>query len=263
MRYLKTQGLLLLCGGLVGPIFLVVYFALGADPLLKWMFWSGLAVTAGIVLAALAMTARGANSAAKAQFLEQHGVLALARVTGLTETGTRINHQPLVKVRLHIEGGGVAPFDVEDRVIASVSQLPMITSGRLVVLVDPADNSHHIDWERSALISGMVPAQFTLDEDNRTYDLSGQVEPLMEIMGILKANNVPLSGSVDIRSLPEVRRQVMDAVRSAVAPVAASPDPAPGLPVSQRLAELEALRGSGAVTEAEYTAKRQQIIAEL
>ena len=28
-RYLKAQLLVLLCGGLVGPIFLVVYFALG------------------------------------------------------------------------------------------------------------------------------------------------------------------------------------------------------------------------------------------
>ena len=28
-RYLKSQIMVLLCGGLVGPIFLVVYFALG------------------------------------------------------------------------------------------------------------------------------------------------------------------------------------------------------------------------------------------
>jgi hypothetical protein len=38
-RYLKTQLLVLLCGGLVGPILLVVYFTLGLGSLLQWMFY--------------------------------------------------------------------------------------------------------------------------------------------------------------------------------------------------------------------------------
>ena len=58
LRYLKAQGFVLLCGGLVGPIFLGVYFALGQDGLLKWMFWVGLLVTAADVLIALALTAQ-------------------------------------------------------------------------------------------------------------------------------------------------------------------------------------------------------------
>ena len=40
-RYLKCQLMVLLCGGLVGPIFLIVYFALGQSSLLKWMFFVG------------------------------------------------------------------------------------------------------------------------------------------------------------------------------------------------------------------------------
>ena len=101
--------------------------------------------------------------------------------------------------------------------IASVTRLPIITGRKLVVLVDPATNTYQIDWERSALVSGVVPAQFTLDEDNRTYDLSGQAGPLMEIMQILKANNIPMNGTIDIRSNPAVRQQVMDVVRRAAA----------------------------------------------
>ena len=34
-------------------------------------------------------------------------------------------------------------------------------------------------------------------------------------------------------------------------------------PVAQRLAELETLRASGVLTEAEYTHKREQLIAEI
>jgi hypothetical protein len=265
LRYLKAQGFVLLCGGLVGPIFLGVYFALGQDSLLKWMFWVGLLVTAADVLIALALANYGAKSAAKTQFLEQQGVLALAQVTGIAETGTRINDQPLVKIDLRIEGPGLAPFDAQDRVIASVTRLPLITGRKLVVLVDPTTNTYQIDWQRSALVSGMVPAQFTLDQDNRTYDLSGQARPLMEIMQILKANNIPMNGTIDIRSNPVVRQQVMDVVRRAAqgqaAPTPPAPAPAPAsfMPepsTAQRLQELETLRATGAIFEAEYTAKR-------
>lgn len=265
LRYLKAQGIVLLCGGLVGPIFLVVYFAMGADPLLNWMFWSGLLVTAGGVVAALALAGRGAKTAATTQFLEQSGVLALARITGISETGTRINQQPLVKLRLRIEGPGLTPFDAEDRVLAPVTRLPMITGRNLAVLVNPATNDYQIDWQRSALLAGMVPAQFTLDEDNRTYDLSGQVAPLMDIMRILKENNIPMSGAIDIRSNPAVRQRVLDVVRHAVRAQAPPPQPAPETELSfaQRLAELETLKAAGTITDAEYTAKRQQIIAEL
>jgi hypothetical protein len=73
-RYLKTQLLVLLCGGLVGPIFLVVYFTLGLGSLLQWMLYVGLLITVADVLIALALTNYGAKSAAKTAELEQHGV---------------------------------------------------------------------------------------------------------------------------------------------------------------------------------------------
>ena len=41
-----------------------------------------------------------------------------------------------------------------------------------VVLVNPATQEYQIDWERSSLVNGLVPAQFTLADDNKTYDLS-------------------------------------------------------------------------------------------
>ena len=273
-RYVKAQLMVLLCGGLVGPIFLAVFFAAGQDPLMKWMFWVGLLVTAVDVLIALGIASYGQRTQAKTQMLEASGVIALAQVTGIAETGTRINDQPLVKVSLHVEGPGITPFDTQESVIASVTRLPLITGRKLVVLVDPATNAYQIDWNRSALVGGMVPAQFTLAEDNRTYDLSGQAGPLMEIMGILKANNVPMNGTIDIRSNPAVRSQVMNVVRRAAsqqAPPAGVPTkpPAPSYmsapepSTSRRLQELETLRATGAISDAEYTTKRQQIISEL
>jgi hypothetical protein len=277
-RYVKAQLMVLLCGGLVGPIFLAIFFATGQDPLMKWMFWTGLLVTAIDVLVALALASYGAKRAAKTEMLESSGVVALAQIMGIHETNTRINEQPLVKLDLRIEGPGLTPFTAQDSVVASISRLPMITGRKLVVLVDPATNTFQIDWNRSGLINGLVPAQFTLAEDNRTYDLSGQVGPLMEIMQILKANGVPMNGMIDIRSNPAVRQQVMSVVRRAAAqqappaqmaaPMAAAPAPAvgfgaPPVSVSQRLQELETLRATGAITESEYASKRQEILADL
>lgn len=274
MRYLKAQVMVLLCGGLVGPIFLAVFFATGQEDLMKWMFWVGLLVTAADVLVALTLAVFAARTQAKSQALEATGVLALARVTGLTETGTQINDRPLVKLDLHIEGPDLVAFDAHDRVIASVPRMPLITARYLVVLVDPVTNEFQIDWQRSTLVAGIAPAQFTSDEDGKTYDLTGQAQPLIEILRILKANQVPADGTVDIRSNPAVRQQVMAVVRRAAeasapapAPAAAAAaavvPPAPTPSAVQRLQELETLRAMGTITESEYTAKRAQIIAEL
>ncbi len=273
-RYLRIQAFVLLCG-IVGPIFLVVYFAMGADPMLGWMFWIGLVITAADVLIALGITAAGVKSSARTAALEQTGVLALAQVVGIQETGTRINEQPLVKLDLQISGPGIAPFASQDRVLASISRLPMITSRKLVALVDPMTSEYQIDWQRSSLVSGMMPANFTIAEDNKTYDLTGQVEPLMEILQILKAHNVSLDNMIDLRSNPGARHQVQEVVRRAAAqqapvqhaPAAAPPGPSPTTPpepsTAQRLQELETLRATGAISEDEYTAKRQQILADL
>lgn len=277
MRYIKCQLLVLLFGGIVGPIFLAVGLA-GVPVVATMFFWMGLAITVIDVVVAIVWASFGAKSAAKTQMLEAQGVLALARVVGITETGTRVNNQPLVKLNLQIEGPGLTPFTAQDSVLAGLSRWQMISSRTLVALVDPATNEFQIDWNRSALVSGAMPAQFTLSEDNRTYDLSGKVGPLMEILHILKANGVPLSGAIDIRSNPVVRQQVMDVVRRAGAQqgqpappsgYAPPPPPQPGFvaapepSTAQRLQELETLRATGTISDDEYAAKRQQIIAAL
>jgi hypothetical protein len=278
-RYLKAQLVVLLCGGLVGPIFLVVYFTLGLDSLLQWMFYVGLLITVADVLIALALANYSAKSSAKVAALEQSGVLALAQITGITETGTWVNNQQVVKVHLHIAGPGFLPFDSEDRVIASVTRLGNLNARKVVVLVNPTTSEYRIDWERSALVNGLVPAQFTVAEENRTYDLSGQAGPLMEILQILKANNVALNQMVDIRSNPALRAQIQAVVRRAVEQQAPATQPAPAPAaasgttaavvtppeptIAARLQELKDLHASGALTDAEYTSRRAAIISEI
>jgi len=161
-------------------------------------------------------------------------------------------------------------------VIASITRLPMITNRKLVALVDPTTNQYQIDWERSALVGGLMPATFTIAEDNKTYDLSGQAGPLMEILQILKANGISMNNMIDLRSNPAARPQVQAVVRRAAAgqqaPAAApaapymapsAPPPPPEPTTAQRLQELETLRATGAISDDEYNAKRQQILTDL
>ena len=226
-RYVKIQAFVLLCG-IVGPIFLAIDFASGAQPIMKWMFWA-CCITAPDVLIALAISCT-AKSKAKTQALEQTGVLALAQVAGIQETGTRINEQPLIKIDLQISGPGITPFASQDRVIASISRLPMIMSRKLVMLVDPTTNEYQIDWERSSLVSGVMPANFTIAEDNKTYDLSGQVAPLMEILQIFRANGIGLNNMIDLRANPAARQQVQAVVGARCGAAAPTPRPPPAPP---------------------------------
>jgi hypothetical protein len=55
-RYVRIQ-LIVFAFGIVGPIFLILFFATQPDPSMKWAYWAGLFITAVDVLIALAVTA--------------------------------------------------------------------------------------------------------------------------------------------------------------------------------------------------------------
>jgi hypothetical protein len=59
-RYLVFQGMMFVFG-IVGPIFLAVYFAAQPDPTLKWMYFAGLFVTGADILIALGLTQNWVN----------------------------------------------------------------------------------------------------------------------------------------------------------------------------------------------------------
>jgi hypothetical protein len=54
-RYVKIQ-LMVFVFGIVGPIFLLLFFTTQPDPSMKWAYWAGLFITAADVLIALALT---------------------------------------------------------------------------------------------------------------------------------------------------------------------------------------------------------------
>jgi hypothetical protein len=292
-RHLIAQVVVFFCGGLTGPIFLAEYFLFGEQDDSVWMLWLGVVLTVGSVVVGVVVghfigwgVAKLEQSQQRRALLEQRGVLALAEITGYTETGLSINDRPVVKVSLSInEQQGLPPFNTEARVTMGFTAMPLLAARRLVVLVDPATRDCQVELQASALVTGVMPVKFVVAEDNRTYDLTGQAGPVMEILRVLRANRLPFDGSFDLRSNPVVREQVLEIVRRNAAaqpapwpgaqqfsPPAAAPNPAAGAwypppppapSAAQRLQELETLRATGAITESEYAAKRQRVIASL
>ena len=63
-RYLGLQFMIFIFG-IVGPIFLMIFFGSKPDPNLKWAFWAGLFITYADIMIALALTkATGEGKAA-------------------------------------------------------------------------------------------------------------------------------------------------------------------------------------------------------
>jgi hypothetical protein len=55
LRYLRIQLFVFVCG-IVGPLFLVMYFTAWPRLELRWMYWAGLVITTVDVLIALLIT---------------------------------------------------------------------------------------------------------------------------------------------------------------------------------------------------------------
>ena len=98
-RSVKAQLWVLLCAGLVGPIFLIVYFASGREwrDSIQWIFFVGLLITAVDVLIALALASYGAKSAEKTAALEQSGNIPLNRMVDDVRSKARQQLQAVVR----------------------------------------------------------------------------------------------------------------------------------------------------------------------
>jgi hypothetical protein len=168
------------------------------------------------------------------------------------------------------------------------------TAGHVYVLEDKRDGGQLVagtvlkTWDRSAVLV-RVPAEQVAAQYQRQYGLPDDRQVILLWLPIDKDDPLPQAGEVG-RGFPtqfivarDVSSQrVIDALRpapkgqfvygTAVAGATAAPQQpsvagataAPSqLSVAQRLQELETLRAAGVISDAEYSAKRAQIIGEI
>lgn len=137
---------MLVCG-IVGPIFLVIYFASGSSELIGWMLWTGLAVTLLDVALAVLVAAGRTRAQQRTYRLQRTGRRARAELLSVEQTGVRINDEPLLDLRVRIQGDDVAPFEDERKRVISPLRLPLLYAGPVPVLVDPETGEWEFDWD--------------------------------------------------------------------------------------------------------------------
>lgn len=260
---------------------LVAFFAIGGfvfwqtiPEIFIGQIWMGVAALLAVLY--LVMTMR-ANKASK---LAATGVRGRADILEMSQTGTYINNQPRVKMRLRIQAPGVIPFETEDTVTVPLIALGALQPGRpLTVVLDPADPKEFvIDWSGN---SGGPPITFAM-EDGRTANLSGDPATTAAVMQILAKHGIQ-PGNMDLRGTPHIRNEVLGVIQragylgSAPSPgtqppgsqMAAMPHPAAGLPGGNdpdpavRLTKLAALRDAGAITVAEFEEHKRRILSDI
>ena len=99
---------------------------------------SALALVATVVIMALVFGPVLLDSFRARQVLAS-GVPALARITGLRDTGTRVNYQPMIAIQLDVMPKDHPPFTaVADRVLTVIDANAFAVGRMVVVKYDPA-----------------------------------------------------------------------------------------------------------------------------
>ncbi|MEU4778790.1 hypothetical protein [Micromonospora sp. NPDC023633] len=150
--------------------------------------------------------ARHGGHLVRGRFLELRGTTTFQYVGPVLETVLRV-----------FPADGARPIDLGRKLTVPLTYLALLHRTRqLVVRVGPDGRSYEIDWERTALATGVSPA-LVIGPDGRRFDLTGRFDALLAIMRLLVANRVSVPGTVlDLRDRrpSAVAAQVMEVVRA-------------------------------------------------
>jgi hypothetical protein len=164
------------------------------------------------------------NKKKQAANLMENGSLAVGTILGVRDTGTTVNNAIRIEMRFRIDPlDGSAPFEASKKKLMPRTAIPQ-PGQRFPVWYDAED---HDSWAFATSDGGdQARAQ------------------IVQIFGDAFGPDGSGVGQV-----------------AAAAPVAAAP--APAADPLERIAKLDQLRGAGALTDAEYDAQKQRILAEI
>lgn len=216
-----------------------------------------------------ALMNRAAN---RADDLRRTGVRGQAEILEMTQTGTYINNQPRVKLKLRILAPHVAPFEDERTVTVPMIALGRLTAGTpLNVYMPPEDpKSYVIDWSGGGGGEGGAPITVH-QQGGAALSVAQNAAAGEAVMEALREHGIdPSSGNVDLRQLPAAREAVLralrehgvDAAHQVAAESPATPIEDSGEPM-ERLLKLQQLKDADLITAAEYDEQRRRIIENL
>lgn len=180
-RNLATTLPFILVCGIVGPIFLAIYFFSGFSDYIGWMLWMGLAITLLDVALGVGIAAARTRSQARTHRLQNTGRRAVADILELQQTGVQINDEPLIGLKVRIHGGDIAPFEDQKKCVVSYFRMPLLSAGRLPVLVDPETREWEFDWDSARpgavpMAAGLAPSADNRPVEERLAELDGLMQ---------------------------------------------------------------------------------------
>jgi hypothetical protein len=163
------------------------------------------AVSAFLAFIYAVITARG-RAAAR---LRRDGLPGRATILEMTQTGTYVNQQPLVKLKLRIEGTGIEPFETEKRIVVPLIALGTLSNGRpLTVFVDPHDHEEFtIDW--SAAMAQPQPANVAAAASVAPPAAQREEEPLERLTKLMELKNAQ---AISDEEFAEQRKRILDSI---------------------------------------------------
>lgn len=165
LRNLVPTLLFMLLCGIVGPIFLVIGLAVPDDePDTGWLVPTGIAITVLDIVIAFAIANNRTAKQQKMYQLRTRGRRARGRVLSFEQTGVRVNDQPMIIIKLVVEGGDITPFEAQARCVVPEVHIPLLHAGELPILIDPETDEWEIDWESAKPVS---PATLRKPADER------------------------------------------------------------------------------------------------
>ena len=201
------------------------------------------------------------------------GVRGTAQIIEATQTGTYVNNQPRVKLKLRIEAPGVPPFeDTRTDTIPMISMGLLTSTAPLAVYLDPAKPKNYvIDWGNVGAASAPMPdgmnsnANVTISSRSFTAD----ADMAQSIMAALTQAGIDPTkgGTYDLNNFPQARDAVINALQTHgldfAHDIAAASPAIPIQPSAQpveRMQKLDQLKNAGLISDEEYQATRKQIL---
>lgn len=155
-NFIPTLLFVLLCG-IVGPIFFVMGLVVPEDePGTGWLLPVGVAITVLDVMIAFAIANNRTARQKRLHQLRTRGRRARGRVLSFEQTGVRVNDQPMLVIRLMIEGGDITPFEAQVRSVVPEIHIPLLHAGELPILIDPETDEWEIDWDFAKPVTPVV-----------------------------------------------------------------------------------------------------------
>ncbi len=179
LRNLVPTLLFVLLCGIVGPIFLVMGLVVPEDePDTGWLLPTGIAITVLDVVIAFAIANGRTAKQRKLYELRTRGRRARGRVLSFEQTGVRVNDQPMLVIKLVVEGGDITPFEAQVRSVVPDIHIPLLHAGELPILIDPETDEWEIDWD---FAKPVTPVALRKPADERPVaDRLAELDDLLE-----------------------------------------------------------------------------------